>query len=153
MREWPAAAIDPVAATSIVTAGEGRFVWPPGSGSLFHFRAFGLWTCIALNCLHAGWFLQQGVWSSLGQPQRPQLSDDIWFLLGKRGWLRQSGAIQPKNMPSFQNNVLLPFIQFVPAQIHHGYVAQMKLQNSLPPGQFSPEVNYRLICCHALRIA
>jgi hypothetical protein len=48
-------------------------------------------------------------------------------MLGKRAWLRKPGSIQPKNVPSIQNNSLLFFVQFVPAEIHHGNVAQMEL--------------------------
>jgi hypothetical protein len=53
--------------------------------------------------------------------------------LGKLGWLWKSGAIQPKNVSSIQNDCFLFFVQFVPTEIHHRYVAQMELKNSLSP--------------------
>ena len=47
--------------------------------------------------------------------------------LGKRGWVWKSEVVQPKNVSSVQNDSLLSFVQFVPAEIHHGYVAQMEV--------------------------
>jgi hypothetical protein len=47
--------------------------------------------------------------------------------LGKRGWVWKSEAVQPKNVPGIQNDSFLSFVQFVPAKIHHGYVAQMEV--------------------------
>jgi len=47
--------------------------------------------------------------------------------LGKRGRIWKSEAIQPKNVSSIQNDSFLSFVQFVPAKVHHGYVAQMEV--------------------------
>jgi hypothetical protein len=47
--------------------------------------------------------------------------------LGKRGRIWKSEAIQPENVSSIQNDSFLPFVQFVPAKVHHGYVAQMEV--------------------------
>jgi hypothetical protein len=53
--------------------------------------------------------------------------------LGERVWLWKSGAIQPQDAASIQNDSFLLLVQFVPAKIHHGNVAQMELQSSLSP--------------------
>jgi hypothetical protein len=47
--------------------------------------------------------------------------------LGERGWVWKSGATQPKYVSSIQNDAFLFFVQFVPAKIHHGHVAEMEL--------------------------
>jgi hypothetical protein len=60
-------------------------------------------------------------------PAPPALTARVAAELGKRGWLWKSGAVQTKNVSSIQNDSFLFFVQFVPAKIHHGYVAQMEL--------------------------